>query len=714
MKAKNVLVGALSCLCVGTAFSTYQPTKAWATMSGMDTPLVSPMFASDLFKPDFAHDKIGAEKWAMEYYKKWTNSLSSTHIKSIEELKSPAKPGEYDINRELKATGGDINRRPIDQEGQTKEQEKTDRYKKDIDTIDKALSNKEGKTTNKMYVYKDMKLSDLNTIKDNDLIDSMHPNRIDAEKFKDFKNNFNYGLSSDYLIVNLSEREGGDNGILKWRIELPAGTNTGHLDEDRLVLQRNTGLEINNVTIINQKGKEYIRINAKLVAKGKIDVKVKTAEADLNKSWNEILNLPEGTEFIRFEVNDRYASSVTEGAQFMLHELANNVPNNIIKNVVEYMVEKKGGFIFTDNGLGNLPESYYPEDPTKPLLDYHNDSKGIYNSENGILILNGILKSINGDAGMSSGPLKHEFGHALDNFAAKHIGSNANISDDPKFTNIYFKEFHQLTPYAKSNEQEFFAEAFRMMFSTDPKEREQVETKAPETFKFISNQINQIDIKDFKNDRTGAKAWGEYYYTDWLNGLDVESEETGLPLSDSIKSYTKQEYRPINDYLRSNEGILDEENGDLGLIDFIKDLDEALRRAPQTPEGIKMYRRVNETAFGLPVGSLRLPAETRLNEETTKLFSETFTNTTRTEYAFMSTSLVQDVAPTFNDYPILIQLSIPKGANGGYIAPLSQNPDEMEFLLARGYSYSIDNISIIETQGKETLNVSATLIIDNK
>lgn len=508
MKKKSLLGGTLSCLCVGTFFCTYDPTKTWAaenwdpirnnsmnsyfyavspTAQDMNSPT---MLNLDSFKPDFIHDRIGAEKWAEAYYKKWNNSLPSEQIKAIEELKNPASE-DYHINDTLKFTNGDVNNRPVDAEFS----EKTERYKRDIAAIDKALSNKAGKTSNKMYVYKDMDVFDLNEMLTEQLIDPTHPNKIDMEKLKVFKNNFTYGISSDYFIVNLSEREGGNDGHLKWRIELPAGTNTGHLDGDRLVLQRNTGLEINNVTVINQKGKEYIRIQAKLVIKDKIDERIQTKQLDLNKSWNAALGLPDGTEFIKFEVNDRYASNVIEGAGSIIHEMTSNVPNNVVKKVIDFMLAKNGKFIFTDNYLRNIPEVYAPRTPTSDVLERFQAIKGIYNEQNRTLIMKGPSHSIDGGYGMHASTLTHEFGHALDYYIGHIIGlsENSGISDMAPFKELFNKEGNNLTEYGKTNEQEFFADTFMMMHSSNYEERAEAQEKAPETVKFIDGLIKEIN-----------------------------------------------------------------------------------------------------------------------------------------------------------------------------------------------------------------------------
>lgn len=118
-----------------------------------------------------------------------------------------------------------------------------------------------------------------------------------------------------------------------------------------------------------------------------------------------------------------------------------------------------------------------------------------------------------------------------------------------------------------------------------------------------------------------------------------------------------------------------------------------------------VYRRVGETAFGLEANSLRVGST--INQEKAREFAETFINTTRKEHAFMSTSLVKQPV---NVFPILLHLTVPKESYGAYIESMSQKPEEMELLLARGYSYQIDGISIVNEQGRESLKVSAKLV----
>lgn len=429
------------------------------------------------------------KRWAEKYYKKWMGSLSSKQKESLNELKNPASE-EYNINLLLKYTDGDVNRRPLDVSI-----ESTKRYKEDIEAIDQALSNPAGKTANKIDVYTDMDVFDLNNMDEKELIDPMNPNKIDREKLRIFKTNFTYGLSNNYLIVDLHEKQDGNTSILKWHIELPAGTNTGYLGNNQLVLQRNTGLEIGEIQVIDQQGKEYIRINAKLVNKDVIDTKIQMAQSKLNQSWNSLLKLPVNTEFFKFEVNNRYASSITEGALPTIHEMMSNIPNNLVQKVTNFMLEKNGKFILTDKFIRNTPEAYYPRKPISDVLDRYDGIKGIFNEQNRTLIMTAPSTSVEGDHGMSVRTLTHEFGHAVDYYIASIIGMKERMacSDHPLFKGIFQKEGNNLTEYGKTNAQEFFADTFMMIYSNNPNERTEVLQKAPETFKFINNLIQEIN-----------------------------------------------------------------------------------------------------------------------------------------------------------------------------------------------------------------------------
>ncbi|OTW90203.1 hypothetical protein BK702_09905 [Bacillus thuringiensis serovar cameroun] len=222
---------------------------------------------------------------------------------------------------------------------------------------------------------------------------------------------------------------------------------------------------------------------------------------------------------------------------------------------------------------------------------------------------------------------------------------------------------------------------------------------------FLMNQPNEVFAAppshpvanhgiDFKEDKDRAHEWGVTSFGNWLRDLTLTEHR-------SIDKYSGGDYRAINNYLRFHEGNL---GGDGVLDPTIQQMDKALKRA-RTPDAITVYRRVGETAFGLEANSLRIGST--IDQEKAREFAETFINTTRKEHAFMSTSLVKQPV---NVFPILLHITVPQKSHGAYIESISQKPEEMEFLLARGYSYRIDGVTIINEQGRESIKVSAKLV----
>lgn len=705
MKGKRIVVGTLMLVCLSPLFTMYPSTDIWAMNDKEGVPILR-AGSSELFKPDFARDKVGAEKWAKEHYKKWGNLLKNSDEKVINELKEPADSKIYDINETLKKTGGDIYRLPNMKD---EEKEIIKKYEDDLKRIDRVLRLEEGKLVNKTYIYKDMKLPTFNEVPEKDFKDPFNPNKLDMIKVQKLKNYFEYGIFSDYLIGNLSEREGGDSGLLKWRIELPAGTNSGYLGEDQLFLKMNTAVEIKDVKVINQKGKEYIRIEAKIVPLGDIDAKVYREELKLQESWNSRLNIDSTKKFIQLQLDGRFASSITGGVDHLIQVLWNQVPQNLVQKVTNSMSEVGGKIVFTDTSLSYMQDAIFPQFQTANNVDFFKDIKGVYNPFNRTMVYDGVSGTGNEDAegkkkdvyGMDVETFIHEFGHAVDYFYGDGNRHNPKAaSDTGKFQEIFKKEGNNLTEYGNNDSGEFFAEAFRMMFSSDSRDKEKVETKAPETFKFINKLIQEV--LDFSSNIDEARKYGEENYKDWqANLLKTEKE--------AITAYTGAKYDPINQYLRDNKGVL--KDGEK-LNASIKQIDSGLEKTV-TPKPITVYKRVSEGVFNRQYGELRsLQAPYAINDAVFQKIKEEFNNKEFIGHGFESTSLAKDPSKSYSNdrYPILYKITVPEGIHGAFIEPISKYNDQLEFLIARGYTYKLNSFSIINTEDKPYVQVDVSIV----
>jgi SPP1 gp7 family putative phage head morphogenesis protein len=150
-----------------------------------------------------------------------------------------------------------------------------------------------------------------------------------------------------------------------------------------------------------------------------------------------------------------------------------------------------------------------------------------------------------------------------------------------------------------------------------------------------------------------ATEWIDDVSPNWLTELTPE-EKT------AVRIYSGIDYRRINQYLRSGS------EGDAELDRLISNLSEALRKF-ELQEPIVVYRGLDSNIFGVSDPQQLIGAV--INEK-----------------AFISTSLLSEKA---FDGPVRIEMRLPAGKYGAAIIPLSDYPEEYEFLLDRGLSYVI-------------------------
>ncbi|WP_255404673.1 ADP-ribosyltransferase [Thermoactinomyces sp. DSM 45892] len=181
--------------------------------------------------------------------------------------------------------------------------------------------------------------------------------------------------------------------------------------------------------------------------------------------------------------------------------------------------------------------------------------------------------------------------------------------------------------------------------------------------------------------KSEADEWGNELFSLW-NKLAPQVEK------DIVRGYTMADYSAINGYLRSNffEGL------DQAKIEkSIKHMDKAFSRVRLFQDTI-VYRRVSERAFGLQNGDL-INDDSKINMDRFEGFKTLFQGKMKKDPAYMSTSIMKDVAGGFSELPILMKIHVPQGVPAMYLAPLSNFPDEMELLLPRNRTYKVTNIS---------------------
>ncbi|WP_142336343.1 ADP-ribosyltransferase [Bacillus cereus] len=247
-----------------------------------------------------------------------------------------------------------------------------------------------------------------------------------------------------------------------------------------------------------------------------------------------------------------------------------------------------------------------------------------------------------------------------------------------------------------------------------PEYKEFFTTYAPEMYDYfgkldwgkLKEQIQEQEpVKNealnFDSNIDEARKWGEENYKDWqANLLKTEKE--------AITAYTGAKYDPINQYLRENKSSL--KDGEK-LNTVIKQIDSGLEKTV-TSKPITVYKRVSEGVFNREYGEIRsLQAPYAISDRVFQQIKEEFANKEFIGYGFESTSLAKDPSKSYSNdrYPILYKITVPEGIHGAFIEPISKYNDQLEFLIARGYKYKLNNFSIIHTDDKPYVQVDVSI-----
>ncbi|QPS53436.1 hypothetical protein I6G54_28770 (plasmid) [Bacillus tropicus] len=281
--------------------------------------------------------------------------------------------------------------------------------------------------------------------------------------------------------------------------------------------------------------------------------------------------------------------------------------------------------------------------------------------------------------------------------------------------------------------QHVFAKSFALYY--EPHYKEALKSYAPALFNYmleldqmrfkeISDDVKEKNknVLDFKWYTRKAESWGVQTFKNWKENLTISEK-------DIITGYTGSKYDPINEYLRKYDGeIIPNIGGDLDkkskkalekIENQIKNLDAALQKSKIT-ENLIVYRRVSELQFGKKYEDYNLRQNGIINEEKVMELESNFKGQTFIQHNYMSTSLVQDPHQSYSNdrYPILLEITIPEGVHGAYIADMSEYPGQYEMLINRGYTFKYDKFSIVkptreEDKGKEYLKVNLSIYLGN-
>lgn len=247
---KNHLTSIFIVLLFIFSFSSFNPSYTFASSNHVNGEI------------NFGENKVEAKEWGETKYEVWRKQLLTTE--EIEAVKNYTSSAYTEINGYLRTASGKL-----------KSSKQYTELNKTILEIDKAL--KKGRTSESIIVYRRVSERVLG-LNEMELRDKEDPNKIIKEKFPAIsekllgKTKTEYGYLSTSLAKDPSLSFSGLPILMQ--ITLPPGTKAAYLgplshfpSEMEMLVARGTTYKIVGTSIIVLAGREYIKIEAKVINK---------------------------------------------------------------------------------------------------------------------------------------------------------------------------------------------------------------------------------------------------------------------------------------------------------------------------------------------------------------------------------------------------------------------------------------------------------------
>ena len=425
--------------------------------------------------PDFEGKKEEAKKWADERYQNWTDRLLTKEEK--------AEIADYINDKEAAQK---LNTYLEDIRGNTPDNSD---YKEYIDRLDKGL--KKEKTTHVMYVYPRVSEEFFG----HELGSFRTGGTINQDKFKEFKGKFieNKGILKEngYLEVSLSGESPNlaQEPCFYMRVKVPVGSHggyTGGLQGGKdgthdFLLDRGYGLQFNDAKIITQKGREYIKVEAELLTKEKLDQKINDYSKKLNE---ELLNADiitiEEHPLVKINFNGRFLNENYKTSKEII-EAMKRLPTDFLE-----LLNLRAKDIATANGLSEsinirIIDDYIDGSET---LEGKHEQSGEHETYVSLRAAKNPVQTA-----------LHEIGHALDDMLFDHISSEKDFGDLFQIEKENFPDDW----YGRKDQEEYFAECFALYYYPNEIINAELKKRAPKTYEFIKNLESKLSQIEWRN-----------------------------------------------------------------------------------------------------------------------------------------------------------------------------------------------------------------------
>ncbi|CAH8711590.1 lethal factor domain protein [Paenibacillus thiaminolyticus] len=403
---------------------------------------------------NFKKDERKAEAWSKKRYSAWIETLPQNRQEALEAFKRSSK----EMNRKLNEVRGNIDELTDEQ------------LKNQIKEMNIMIKQPVNLLKERQIIYTHFDPKALGYSNELQMLVGSESRQLDRGKIKTVLNEYQYGNLTDLKTGNLTLTGGETGQYYVAELELPKGTYVGHLGDGQTVLPTDYAIEITNnmfskPKVIRENGKELIKVNARLIKKEKIESKIRVTETTLTKLFKN------GSFVVKLDIGGGFESYAIDHAKEAISTLIKQLPSKLLNDAIDYL----DSITFTDVKLNN-------NDGT---LGYH-DSMNVFVRVKHEILIQKLDPIVN-----QSAVLLHEMGHVVDSMLLNDTSKNR------KFIDIYNEEKDNLTSlvthnnYGREDSVEFFAEIFKAMYSTDPKQQDAVKKEAPKAVDYIKTKIKE-------------------------------------------------------------------------------------------------------------------------------------------------------------------------------------------------------------------------------
>jgi hypothetical protein len=395
---------------------------------------------------DFTHDKEWAKKWTAEHRAILEKELTKPQIEALRRLH---ERNEHDINKVLKDTGGDIDSLPREENNGNPDEKLLEcikYYKEDREKSFEGFTRRSSKLAKKLFAYKQMSAKDLGYNIEAFWDNQEQFNRELGDKL--IESLYQFGLRSDFMEVTASHDPVIDkNQFIRLRLELPTGTPiipVGNQINNTLYIPSDYGFIVKGMRLSAEKGKEILNIEANCIGgedKDLITQHINGLKNSMNELWTNTLGFPKDKSIFDFRFADTFASGVLARAHNAIQDtiinenVSLNVNDVFLLQVTKYLIDGNGSVIFTDKGLGYLPELQLGKILSEEKMSEYNLDLGETNHSTRCIGIN-CIKDYEG----IKDTLIHELTHLQDRYLGRRIlQKDINFTEINDIENGYFQ-----------------------------------------------------------------------------------------------------------------------------------------------------------------------------------------------------------------------------------------------------------------------------------